>query len=186
MEAEECSNTITMYSDFESNIDIGDYREEWNINVSPFEEPLHIQVTSQVGEDVVDSNTTYHLKKKVSFIEDEKCVIEWYDETSLSTLTHIIVKEVHRKARVGVRELRHSLCHGKRKFQEVSNSTKLVNVTSKTPRENMSALHQTEEKGRKVCAFQSIDIFTCKRRWCFKSVNKWERDMDPKNAIISW
>ncbi|GJX23397.1 hypothetical protein Tco_0227842, partial [Tanacetum coccineum] len=44
---------------FESNIDIGDYREEWNINVSPFEEPLHIPVTSQVGEEVVDSNTTY-------------------------------------------------------------------------------------------------------------------------------
>ncbi|GJV85735.1 hypothetical protein Tco_1525633 [Tanacetum coccineum] len=60
IEAEECSNTIMMYSDFESNIDIGDYREEWNINVSPFEEPLHILVTSQVGEDVVDSNTTYH------------------------------------------------------------------------------------------------------------------------------
>ncbi|GJW11354.1 hypothetical protein Tco_1577181 [Tanacetum coccineum] len=60
MEAEECSNTIMMYSDFESNIDIGDYREEWNINVSPFEEPLHIPVTSQVKEDVVDSNTSYH------------------------------------------------------------------------------------------------------------------------------
>ncbi|GJU32713.1 hypothetical protein Tco_1176302 [Tanacetum coccineum] len=60
MEAEECSNTIMMYLEYESDIDIGDYKEEWNINVLPFEEPLLIPVTSQVGEDVVDSNTTYH------------------------------------------------------------------------------------------------------------------------------
>ncbi|GKA74302.1 hypothetical protein Tco_0780604 [Tanacetum coccineum] len=60
MDTDECSNTNIMYSDSESDIDIGYYREEWNINVSPFEEPLHIPISCQVGEDVVDSTTTYH------------------------------------------------------------------------------------------------------------------------------
>nr|GEW03244.1 hypothetical protein [Tanacetum cinerariifolium] len=60
MDTEECSNTNIMYSETESYIDIGDCREEWNINVLPFEEPLHIPVPCEVGEDVVDSTTTYH------------------------------------------------------------------------------------------------------------------------------
>ncbi|GJU32714.1 zinc finger, CCHC-type containing protein [Tanacetum coccineum] len=98
-------------------------------------------VTNQVGEDDLNFKDAKE-EEKVSFVEEEQYVIERYDETSLSTLTHIIVKEVHRKARVGVRELRHSLCHGKRKFQEVSNSTNLVNVTSKKPREkHLSQFH---------------------------------------------
>ncbi|GJX14478.1 hypothetical protein Tco_0206236 [Tanacetum coccineum] len=207
MDTEECSNTNIMYSDFESHIDIGDYREEWNINVSPFEEPLHIPVSCQVGEDVVDSTTTYHPtnsqelifspimdtksqdhedffkdievtytdlnppqvpqvvinqvgeddlnfkdvkeEEKVSLVEEEHYVVERYHETSLSTLTHIIVKEVHRKARVRVRELRHSLCHGKRKFQEVSTSTKLVNVARKTPREKHVRIASNRRKRKK-------------------------------------
>nr|GFB17572.1 hypothetical protein [Tanacetum cinerariifolium] len=45
---------------YESDIDIGDCVEEWNINVSPFEEPLQIPVSCQVRENVVDSITTYH------------------------------------------------------------------------------------------------------------------------------
>nr|GFA88422.1 hypothetical protein [Tanacetum cinerariifolium] len=49
-----------MYSDYESDIDIGDCVEGWNINVSPFEEPLQIPVSCQVRENVVDSITTYH------------------------------------------------------------------------------------------------------------------------------
>ncbi|GJT30478.1 hypothetical protein Tco_0910753 [Tanacetum coccineum] len=169
-------------------LDIGDYREEWNINVLPFEEPLHIPVSYQVVEDVVDSTTTYHptnsqepifppimdtksqdsedffvfskedeecldsleellsyvendvevthidlnppqspqvvinqvgednlfLKNEkeqenVSLVEEEHHVVKRCHETSLSTLTHINVTQVHRKARVVVSELRHSL-----------------------------------------------------------------------------
>ncbi|GJU68714.1 hypothetical protein Tco_1254973 [Tanacetum coccineum] len=172
------------------DIDIGDYREEWNTNVLPFEEPLHIPVSYQVVEDVVDSSTTYHptnsqepifspimdtksqdsedffifLKEdeecldsleellsyvendvevthidlnppqsphvvinqvgedniffknekeqeKISLVEEEHHVVKRCHDTSLSTLTHIIVTQVHRKARVVVRELRHSLCN---------------------------------------------------------------------------
>ncbi|GKC90485.1 hypothetical protein Tco_1151134 [Tanacetum coccineum] len=54
-------------------------------------------VTNQVREDDLNLKDAKE-EENVSFVEEEQ------------------VKEVHRKARVGVRELRHSLCHGKRKF----------------------------------------------------------------------
>ncbi|GJU21564.1 hypothetical protein Tco_1154906 [Tanacetum coccineum] len=52
-------------------------------------------VTNQVGEDDLNFKDVKE-EEKVSFVEEEQYVIERYDETSLSTLTHIIVKAVVR------------------------------------------------------------------------------------------
>nr|GEX42508.1 ribonuclease H-like domain-containing protein [Tanacetum cinerariifolium] len=90
---------------------------------------------NQVGED----DSVFENKKeqeKVSLVKDEHHVVERCHENSLSKLTHIIVKQVHRKARVGVRKQILSLCHGKREFQEVLNSGKLIHFASKKPWEN--------------------------------------------------
>ncbi|GKD78740.1 hypothetical protein Tco_1341361, partial [Tanacetum coccineum] len=91
-------------------------------------------VINQVGEDDLIFKDMKE-EEKVKLVEEENYVVERCHDNSLNKLTHIIVKQLHRKTRVGFRELRHSLCNGKRKFQEVSNSTKLVNVARKTPRE---------------------------------------------------
>nr|GEU47951.1 RNA-directed DNA polymerase, eukaryota [Tanacetum cinerariifolium] len=102
---------------------------------------------NQAGED----DSLFKNKKereKVSLVKDEHHVDEWCHENSLSKLTHIIVKQVHRKAWVGVRKQILYLCHGKREFQEVLNSRKLINFASKKLRKNMFALLQTEEKER--------------------------------------
>ncbi|GJU95883.1 retrovirus-related pol polyprotein from transposon TNT 1-94 [Tanacetum coccineum] len=69
-------------------------------------------VINQVGED----DSVFENKKeqeKVSLVKDEHHVVEWCHENYLSKLTHIIAKQIHRKARVGVRKQKLSLCHGK-------------------------------------------------------------------------
>ncbi|GJV71106.1 hypothetical protein Tco_1491101 [Tanacetum coccineum] len=104
-------------------------------------------VINQVGED----DLVFENKKeqeKVSLVKDEHHVVERCHENSLSKLTHIIVKQIHRKARVGVRKQKLSLCHGKRKFQEVLNSGRLFNFCNKKPRKNnVRKCNQAEEKG---------------------------------------
>nr|GFA61338.1 hypothetical protein [Tanacetum cinerariifolium] len=105
----------------------------------------------QVGED----DSVFENKKeqeKVSLVKDEHHVVERCHEKSLSKLTHIIVKQVHRKARVGVRKKILSVCHGKREFQEVLNSKKLIHFASKKPREKhvRIALNRRKRKIR-VC-----------------------------------
>ncbi|GJZ17885.1 hypothetical protein Tco_0554008 [Tanacetum coccineum] len=187
MKIEECSNRIIMYLDSKSYINIKDYKEEWNINVSSFEEPLQIPISSQVREDVVDSTTTYHpinsqelifspivdtksqdhedffvfskekeecldsLEELLSYVEHDvevthidlnppqspQVVINQVGEDDLifknekeQEKVSSIKEDHHVVERFGVYELRHSLCHGKRKFQEVLNSMKLVNVAN--------------------------------------------------------
>nr|GEV46247.1 hypothetical protein [Tanacetum cinerariifolium] len=83
------------------DIDIRDYREEWNINVSPFEEPLHIPVSCQVGEDVVDSTTTYHptnsqepvfspIMDTISQDHEDFCVLSKEEEECLDSLEELV------------------------------------------------------------------------------------------------
>ncbi|GKE03566.1 hypothetical protein Tco_1395584, partial [Tanacetum coccineum] len=58
-------------------------------------------------------------------------------------------KRFHWKARVGVRKQRLSLYHGKREFQEVLNSGKLINFASKKPREKHVRIASNRRK-RKI------------------------------------
>nr|GEU82831.1 retrotransposon protein, putative, unclassified [Tanacetum cinerariifolium] len=89
-------------------------------------------------------------QEKYSLVKDEYHVVERCHENSLSKLTHIIVKQVHRKARVGVRKQIFSLCQGKREFQEVLNYGKLINFASKKPQEKhvRIASHRRKRKIR--------------------------------------
>nr|GEU39614.1 Gag-Pol polyprotein [Tanacetum cinerariifolium] len=104
---------------------------------------------NQVGED----DSVFENKKeqeKFSLIKDEHHVVERCYENSLSKITHITVKQVHRKARVGVHKQIFSLCQGKREFQEVLNYGKLINFASKKPREKhvRIASHRRKRKIR--------------------------------------
>nr|GEV78343.1 hypothetical protein [Tanacetum cinerariifolium] len=90
-------------------------------------------VINQVGVD----DSVFENKKEqenVSLVKDEHRVIEQCYENSFSKLTHIIVKQVHRKTRVGVRNLSQFICYGKKNFREVSNGDKLIKVGSKRSR----------------------------------------------------
>ncbi|GKD48022.1 hypothetical protein Tco_1276998 [Tanacetum coccineum] len=89
-------------------------------------------LTNKVGMDDL-SYTKIKARIKVSFIEDQY-VVEKLNKNSLCKLTHIILKQVHRKARVDVRNLSQFVCHGKKDFEEVSNYNKLINVASKRSR----------------------------------------------------
>nr|GEW87487.1 hypothetical protein [Tanacetum cinerariifolium] len=103
---------------------------------------------NQVGVD----DSVFENKKeqeKVSLVKDEHHVVERYHENSLSKLTHIIVKQVHRKARVGVRKQILSLYHGKREFQEVLNSGKLIHFASKKPREKHVRIASSQRKRKR-------------------------------------
>nr|GFC20244.1 hypothetical protein [Tanacetum cinerariifolium] len=65
---------------------------------------------NQVGED----DSVFENKKeqeKVSLVKDEHHVVEQCHENSLSQLTHIIVKQVHRKARANVLSKHHDNEH---------------------------------------------------------------------------
>nr|GEX34309.1 reverse transcriptase domain-containing protein [Tanacetum cinerariifolium] len=123
---DECSNSLEEEQ----------YPNEVEAEVTHIQNPPQLArvAINQVGED----DPVFKNKKeqeKVSLVKDEHHVVERCHENSLSKLTHIIVKQVHRKARVGVRKQILSLCHGKREFQEVLNSGKLINFASKKPRE---------------------------------------------------
>nr|GEW27151.1 hypothetical protein [Tanacetum cinerariifolium] len=110
-------------------------------------EVTHIQNLPQLPRVAInqirEDDSVFKNKK-----EQEK-VVERCHENSLSKLTHIIVKQVHRKARVGVRKQILSLCHGKREFQEVLNSRKLIHFTSKKPREKHVRIASNRRK-RKI------------------------------------
>nr|GFB60861.1 hypothetical protein [Tanacetum cinerariifolium] len=90
-------------------------------------------VINQVG---VDDSVFKNEKEQnnVSLVKDEHQVVERCYENSFSKLTHIILKQVHRKARVGVRNLSQFVCHGKKDFEEVLNYDKLIKVGSKRSR----------------------------------------------------
>ncbi|GJZ91565.1 hypothetical protein Tco_0663492 [Tanacetum coccineum] len=104
-------------------------------------------IKMNVGMDDI-SYTKFKARVKVSFIEDHH-VVERCHENSFSKVTHIIVKQVHRKARVGVRKQRLSLCHGKREFQEALNSGKLITFASKKPQEKHVRIASNQRK-RKI------------------------------------
>nr|GEZ44654.1 hypothetical protein [Tanacetum cinerariifolium] len=104
-------------------------------------EVTHIQNLPQLPRVVInqveEDDSVFENKKeqeKVSFVKDELHVVEWCHENSLSKLTRIIVTQVHRKARVGVRNLSQFVCHGKKDFGEVLNYDKLIKVGSKRSR----------------------------------------------------
>ncbi|GKC91418.1 hypothetical protein Tco_1152067 [Tanacetum coccineum] len=121
---------LSLYEDKCSNLLKED--EVTHIHLNPPQ--LARVVINQVGED----DSVFENEKeqeKVSLVKDEHHVVELCHENSFSKLTHIIVHQVHRKARVGVHKQRLFLYHGKREFQEVLNFGKLINFASKKPRE---------------------------------------------------
>ncbi|GKA01632.1 hypothetical protein Tco_0674297, partial [Tanacetum coccineum] len=143
-------STNTMeYSTFGS---YKDEEDEDNDNNS-FEDLISIHQLKEhdqtkVGED----DSVFENKKeqeKVSLVKDEHHVVERCHENSLSKLTHIIVKQIHRKARVGVRKQKLSLCHGKREFQEVLNSGKLLIFGKQEPREKHVRIQSIRRKRNK-------------------------------------
>nr|GFA44041.1 hypothetical protein [Tanacetum cinerariifolium] len=75
-----------------------------------------------------------HILNPPQLPKDEHHVVERCYENSFSKLTHIIVKQVHRKARVGVRNLSQFVCYRKKNVREVSNGDKLIKVVSKRSR----------------------------------------------------
>ncbi|GJY31907.1 hypothetical protein Tco_0415402 [Tanacetum coccineum] len=121
---------LSLYEDKCSNLLKED--EVTHIHLNP---PLlaRVAINQVEEEDSVFENEKE--QEKVSFVKDGHHVVELCHENSFSKLTHIIVHQVHRKARVGVRKQRLSLSHGKREFQEVLNSGKLINFASKKPQE---------------------------------------------------
>nr|GEX94584.1 hypothetical protein [Tanacetum cinerariifolium] len=103
---------------------------------------------NQVRED----DSVFKNKKEqenVSLVKDEHHVVERCHENSLSKLTHIIVKQFHKKARIGVCKQILSLCHGKREFQEVLNSGKLIHFASKKPREKHVRIASSRRKRKR-------------------------------------
>nr|GEX06785.1 hypothetical protein [Tanacetum cinerariifolium] len=96
-------------------------------------EATHIHLNPPQLPRVVDDSVFENKKEqeKVSLVKDEQYVVERCYENSFSKLTHIIVKQVHRKERVGVRNLSRFVGHGKKDFGEVSNCDKLIKVASK-------------------------------------------------------
>nr|GEU51457.1 hypothetical protein [Tanacetum cinerariifolium] len=90
-------------------------------------------VINQVGvDDLVFENEKE--QDNVSLVKDEHHVVERCYENLFCKLIHIILKQVHRKARVGVRNLSQIVCHGKKDFGEVLNYDKLIKVGSKRSR----------------------------------------------------
>ncbi|GJV40243.1 hypothetical protein Tco_1418683 [Tanacetum coccineum] len=100
---DECSNSLEE-EQYPNEVEA----EVTHIHLNPPQLP-RVEI-NQVGED----DSVFENKKeqeKVSLVKDEHHVVERCYENSLSKLTHIIVKQIHRKARVGVRKQKLSLCH---------------------------------------------------------------------------
>nr|GEZ19030.1 hypothetical protein [Tanacetum cinerariifolium] len=136
---------LSLYEDNCSNL-----LEEAEVTyIHPNPPQLPRVVINQVGVD----NLVFENEKEqdnVSFVKDEHHVVERFYENSFSELTHIILKQVHRKARVGVRNLSQFVCHGKKNFGEVLNYDKLIKVASKRSRVKQvrSALSRRKRKIR--------------------------------------
>nr|GEZ41016.1 hypothetical protein [Tanacetum cinerariifolium] len=117
---------LSLYEDECSNsLEEEQYPNEVEIEVTHIQNPPQLPrvAINQVGED----DSVFENKKeqeKVSLLKDEHHVIEQCYKNSFSKLTHIIVKQIHRKARVGVRNLSQFVCYGKKNFREVSNGDK--------------------------------------------------------------
>nr|GEU53229.1 hypothetical protein [Tanacetum cinerariifolium] len=141
---------LSLYEDECSNsLEEEQYPNEVEAEVTHIQNPPQLPrvAINQVGED----DSVFENKKeqeKVSLVKDEHHVVEQCHENSLK-LTHIIVKQVHRKARVGVRKQILSLCHGKREFQEVLNSGKLIKFASKKPREKHVRIASNRRKRKR-------------------------------------
>nr|GFD53286.1 hypothetical protein [Tanacetum cinerariifolium] len=94
---------LSLYEDECSNsLEEEQYPNEVEAEVTHIQNPPQLPrvAINQVGED----DSVFENKKKqekVSLVKDEHRVIERCYENSFSKLTHIIVKQVHRKARVG-------------------------------------------------------------------------------------
>nr|GEV31249.1 hypothetical protein [Tanacetum cinerariifolium] len=115
-------------------------------------EATHIHLNPLQLPKVVDDSVFENKKEqeKVSLVKDEHHVVERCYENSFSKLTYIIVKQVHRKARVGVRNLSQFVCYGKKNVREVSNGDKLIKVASKRShvKQVRSASSQRKRKRR--------------------------------------
>ncbi|GJT62519.1 hypothetical protein Tco_1006052 [Tanacetum coccineum] len=104
--------------------------EVTHIDQTPSQMPQVL--TNKVGMDGL-SSTECKARVKVAFREDHY-VVEKLNKNSHSKLTHIIQKQVHRKARVGVRNLSQFVCHEMKNYGEVSNYDKLIMVARKKSR----------------------------------------------------
>nr|GEW83641.1 hypothetical protein [Tanacetum cinerariifolium] len=113
-------------------------------------------VINHVGvDDLVFENEKE--QDNVSLVKDEHHAVEQCYENSFSKLTHIIVKQVHRKARVGVRNLSQFVCYGKKNFKEVSNCDKLIKVASKKACLKQVRSASSRRKRKRRVWFRSIN-----------------------------
>nr|GEV02725.1 retrovirus-related Pol polyprotein from transposon TNT 1-94 [Tanacetum cinerariifolium] len=94
-------------------------------------------------------------QEKVSLVKDDHHVVERCHENSFSNITYIIVNQVHRKARVGVRKQRLSFYHG----AEVSRSIKFWKVDyfckQETSGKTCSHCFKSKKKKDKSVCFKS-------------------------------
>nr|GFB29528.1 hypothetical protein [Tanacetum cinerariifolium] len=105
--------------------------EVTHIHLNPPQFPRVVINQVRVDDSVFENEKE---QDNVSLVKDEHHVVEWCHENSFSKLTHIIVKQVHRKARLGVRNLSQFVCYGTKNFREVLNCDKLIKVESKRSR----------------------------------------------------
>nr|GEW74858.1 RNA-directed DNA polymerase homolog [Tanacetum cinerariifolium] len=101
---------------------------------------------NQVG---VDDSVFKNEKEQdnVSLVKDEHYVVERCYENSFSKLTRIIVKQVHRKERVGVRNLSQFVCYGKKDLKEVLNYDKLIKIEGK--RSHVKQVHSASSQRKR-------------------------------------
>nr|GFA32339.1 hypothetical protein [Tanacetum cinerariifolium] len=167
---------LSLYEDECSNsLEEEQYPNEEEAIVTHIQNPPRLPrvAINQVG---VDDSVFKNMKEQdnVSLVKDEHHVVERCYENSFSKLTHIIVKQVHRKARVGVRNSSQFVCYGKKNFKEVSNCDKLIKVASKKScvKQVRNASSQRKRK-RKVWVSKHKHFFGLKENniYVFKNTN---------------
>nr|GEU36878.1 hypothetical protein [Tanacetum cinerariifolium] len=136
---------LSLYEDKCSNL--LEEAEVTHIHLNPPQLPRVVINQVWVDDSVFENKNE---QDNVSLVKDAHHVVERCYENSFSKLTHIIVKKVHRKARVGVRNLSQLVCYGKKNFREVSNCDKLIQVASKRScvKQVRSASSQRKRKRR--------------------------------------
>nr|GEX02316.1 hypothetical protein [Tanacetum cinerariifolium] len=141
-------------------------------------EVTHIKNPPQLPRVVINQvrvdDLIFENKKEqdiVSLLKDEHHVVERCYENSFSKLTHIIVKQVHRKVRVGVRNLSQFVCYGKKNFREVSNCDKLIKVASK--RSCVKQVHSASSRRKRKRRILKITLW----------MTDWSKLEDPTMII---
>nr|GEV97433.1 hypothetical protein [Tanacetum cinerariifolium] len=131
---------LSLYEDKYSNL-----LEEAEVTHIHLNSPQLLRVV--INQVRVDDSVFDNEKEQddVSLVKDEHHVVERCYENLICKLTHIILKQVHRKARVGVQNLSQFVCHGKKDFGEVLNYDNTIPsitilISSDSARESVGSL----------------------------------------------